>query len=293
MTQILPARPPFSLSTVIRSHGWFMLAPFAEIDDGRALSCVTQLRSGRVVELRMHQAGDAVTVHAGEGLSTSEQAEVAGITAWMLGLDQDFAAFYELARQEPKLAHAAAGARGRILRSPTLFEDVVKTILTTNTTWSGTIRMNKALVDLYGAALPDDPTRRAFPTPERLAAVDGQTLRTATGLGYRGPYVADLARAVASGALDLEALKTADLTTLELRKRLLAIKGVGDYAAANSLMLLGHYDFLPIDSWALRMVSHEWHNGQPISRAEVEAAFAPWGRWKGLAFWVWDWTYTS
>lgn len=293
MILTLPARPPFALPAVIRSHGWFMLAPFAEIDHGSGLSCVIQLSGGQVVDLRIHQAGDAVAVAAGNRLSAAEQAEVADTVTWMLGLDQDFTAFYELARQEPKLAHAEPGARGRILRSPTIFEDVIKTILTTNTTWSGTIRMNKALVDLYGAALPDDPAQRAFPTAQQLAAVDAQALRASAGLGYRGPYIAELARAVASGALDLEALKTAGLPTPEVRKRLLAIKGVGDYAVANLLMLLGHYDYLPVDSWALRMVSHEWHGGQPIGRAEVEAAFEHWGRWKGLAFWVWDWSYAG
>jgi 3-methyladenine DNA glycosylase/8-oxoguanine DNA glycosylase len=105
--------------------------------------------------------------------------------------------------------------------------------------------------------------------------------------------VLELAQAVASGALDPEALKTADISTAELRKRLLALKGVGDYAAANLLMLLGRYDFVAVDSWALKMVSHEWYNGESIGKAEVEAAFERWGEWKGLAYWFWDWSYAS
>jgi 3-methyladenine DNA glycosylase/8-oxoguanine DNA glycosylase len=92
--------------------------------------------------------------------------------AWMLGLDQDFAAFYALARTEIKLAGVEANARGRILRSPTLFEDVVKTILTTNTTWAGTIRMVETLVSQFGAPIPSDPVRRAFPAPGDIAAAD-------------------------------------------------------------------------------------------------------------------------
>jgi 3-methyladenine DNA glycosylase/8-oxoguanine DNA glycosylase len=64
---------------------------------------------------------------------------------------------------------------------------------------------------------------------------------------------------------------------------------VGDYAAANLLILLGHHDFLPVDSWAKMMVSREWYEGEPVGRAEVEAAFEGWGEWKGLAFWFWDW----
>jgi 3-methyladenine DNA glycosylase/8-oxoguanine DNA glycosylase len=100
-----------------------------------------------------------------------------------------------------------------------------------------------------------------------------------------------LARAVGSGELNLEALKAADIPTSDLRKRLLAIKGVGRYAAANLLMLLGRYDFVPVDSWALKMVSHEWHDGRPVGQAEVEEAFARWGAWKGLAYWFWNWSY--
>ena len=79
----------------------------------------------------------------------------------------------------------------------------------------------------------------------------------------------------------------------QLRKAILSIKGVGNYAAANLLMLLGHYDYLTIDSWALKMVSHEWYDDAPIGPKEVEAAFNNWGEWKGLAFWLWDWSYVS
>ena len=103
----------------------------------------------------------------------------------------------------------------------------------------------------------------------------------------------ELARAVDSGELDLEALKRTELPTPELRKRLLSLKGVGGYAAGNLLNLLGRYDFLPVDSWALKMVSQEWHDGQAVTPADVEAAFAAWGEWKGLAYWFWDWNSAS
>jgi 3-methyladenine DNA glycosylase/8-oxoguanine DNA glycosylase len=253
------------------------------------LTRVERLSRGRVVELRMRDSGPGVSVDGVDGLTEVERQEVADKARWMLQLDLDLGPFYALARDEPHLAHLEGSARGRILRSPTLFEDVVKTILTTNVQWSGTIRMVKALVSGFGDPLPAEPARHAFPTPERLAATDEEALRSA-GLGYRAPYVLELARSITEGDLDLEGLRGAELSTPELRKRLLAIKGVGDYAAANLLILLGHFDFLPVDSWAMTMVSREWHGGEPVGRAEVEAAFEGWGEWKGLAFWFWDWT---
>jgi 3-methyladenine DNA glycosylase/8-oxoguanine DNA glycosylase len=58
-------------------------------------------------------------------------------------------------------------------------------------------------------------------------------------------------------------------------------------------MILGRYDFVPVDSWAMKMVSHEWYGGEAVGQAEVEAAFERWGDWKGLAYWFWDWSRTD
>jgi 3-methyladenine DNA glycosylase/8-oxoguanine DNA glycosylase len=304
MEWMLAARPPFSLGAVVGSHGWVQLAPFARDVATGGLQRVERLASGQVVELRIWEALGGVQVEVARKLTEAEQAELSDKVSWMLGLDQDFSDFYALARQEPKLANVVEKAQGRLLRSPTLFEDVVKTILTTNTAWSGTKRMVGSLVAWFGSPLvasaptaQDESALRyseapqAFPTPEQVAAADEAMLRGEVRLGYRAPYVLELARSVASGALDLEALRHTDLPTAELRKRLLALKGVGAYAAANLLMILGRYDFLPVDSWALKMVSHEWHSGEPVGAAEVEAAFDHWGEWKGLAYWFWDWSY--
>lgn len=288
MPIVLSGRPPFSLAAVVNSHGWIQLAPFRPAGDG-GFSYAARLAQGRVLELVVAPRPDGVSVDTAEPISAGEEAEIAGMVRWMVGLDQDLAAFYAAVRDEPKLARAAAEAKGRILRSATLFEDTVKTILTTNTLWAATRRMVAALADLYGDPLPTDPARRAFPTPERLAAAGAEALRRDARLGYRASYVAALAHDVASGRLDLEALKNSGLETPELRRRLLGIRGVGPYAAANLLMLLAHYDYIPADSWAARVVSREFFAGAAVTPADIERAFAPWGRWKGLAYWFWQW----
>jgi 3-methyladenine DNA glycosylase/8-oxoguanine DNA glycosylase len=285
----LPARPPFSLPAVIKSHGWYVLAPFESTDSAGELAYIDRLSSGKVIALNIREVAGGVNVLVEAALTQAEQAEIGRKVRWMLDLDQDFSSFYAIAKDEPKLQSAVAGGKGRILRSPTLFEDVLKTILTTNTLWAATIRMARNLVNQLGDPLPSDPEKRAFPTPESLTAAGEAVLRAETRLGYRAPYVQELAQRVANGELDLEALKSEEIPTPELRKRLLALKGIGGYAAANLLMLLGRYDFIPVDSWALKMVSLEWHDGKAVGPAEVEAAFERWGPWKGLAYWLWDW----
>jgi 3-methyladenine DNA glycosylase/8-oxoguanine DNA glycosylase len=294
----LPARKPFNFQSVVNSHGWLQLAPFRS--ENNILSYVDLLSTNRVIEYRLSAADDGVAVET-DKLNKTEQKEVTDKVNWMFGLDLDFSDFYAVSRLEPKLVRAKKRALGRVLRSPTLFEDVVKTIFTTNTLWGATKNMTRKLVDEFGASTssgkntrpPLSANTKAFPTPEAIAASDPETIKEKIRVGYRARAIHDLAVRVASGRYDLEALKTASLPTLELRKELMSIKGVGPYAAANLLMLLGRHDFIPIDSYALKMVSHEWYKGKPITAKEVEKRFEKWGAYKGLAFWFWDWKYNG
>ncbi len=284
----LSARPPFSFLSVVNSHGWVQLAPFRFDEASKILFYIDRLSNGRVIEYRMAETPKGVKVEVDGRFSKSEQNEVAEKVTWMLGLDQDFSVFYKATRKEPKLRHAQRLARGRVLRSPTFFEDVLKTILTTNTLWAATRRMNLNLIASFGDFLPDTDFK-AFPTPDRIAASGPEVLREAVRVGYRAPAIHELASRVASHELDIESFKTSSLPTLELRKELMKIRGVGPYAAANLLMILGRHDFIPIDSWALKVVSHEWYKGKPITAKQVEKRFEKWGDIKGLAFWFWDW----
>jgi len=288
MTFNLTTPTAFSLPAVVRSHGWIQMSPFGETPD-HGLSYIIRLTTGKVLLFEVHTTDDSLRVDSTELLTDPEQTELSRKITWMLDLDQDFAEFYGLASQEAKLAKMVDRKAGRVLRSPTLFEDVIRTILTTNTLWKHTLRMCRELTIRYGDPLTCEPEQHAFPTPEYLAQVDEPTLREECRMGYRAPYVAELSQRVASGELDLEALKTSPLSTPDLRKELMTIKGVGGYAAANLLMLLGRYDYVPVDSWALKVVSDEFFGGEKITPKQVLDTFAPWGKWQGLVYWFWDW----
>lgn len=287
----LHAKQPFSLYSTVRSHGWAQMEPFQFDEESNMLSYVTRMESGRVMELKVRDASGGVGVSVNGEISKEERGDLKSKVKWMLGLDQDFSGFYKLARSEPKLRATEEKAQGRLLRSSTFFEDVVKTILTTNTLWAATKRMNANVIEQFGTPLPDNPTRRAFPSATQLAKTNEKTLREKTRLGYRAPYILELARRTASGDLDLEGFKELDIPTLDLRKKLLAIKGIGSYAAAHLLLFLERYDFIAVDSWALKLGSYEWPDKKDFSKNDLEDAFSDWREWKGLAYWFWDWSY--
>ena len=271
-TLTLPARQPFNFHSVVNSHGWVQLAPFRFDEIGQTLFYTDCLANGRLVEYGIREASPGVQIDIPSRLGKAESAEVQEKVSWMLGLDQDFDAFYRAARKEPKLREARKKAHGRVLRSPTFFEDVLKTILTTNTLWAATRRMNLNLIDALG--IPGSAgARKAFPKAEQIAAASPALLRKKVRVGYRASAIHELGRSVAAGELDIESFKTSTLPTLELRKELLKLRGVGPYAAANLLMILGRSDFIPIDTYALKMVSHEWHRGRKVTPKHVERAF--------------------
>jgi 3-methyladenine DNA glycosylase/8-oxoguanine DNA glycosylase len=172
-----------------------------------------------------------------------------------------------------------------MLSAPTVFEDVVKTICTTNTAWSGTRKMTHALVDNLGVEAPGGA--RTFPTPDVMAEADLTFYRDVVRAGYRGPYLKTLATDVAQGTIDLEELNDPELPDEEAAARLLALPGVGPYAAAHVMLTsLGRYSRLVLDSWTRPTYGKLSGARGALKDATIERRFKRYGDWAGLAFWL-------
>jgi N-glycosylase/DNA lyase len=240
----------------------------------------------RTLELTVHPGPQTVVVReARPGIATIEgraPRSVREVVWHVLRLDEDLSELYRLLAADPHLAWTTVGA-GRMMRSPTVFEDVVKTICTTNCAWSGTVRMTSALVEHLGDE--SDRGRRAFPTPEAMAEAHESFYREVARAGYRGAYLRSLAVSVAAGDLDLEELQAnRDLPDDEVEQRLLALPGVGPYAAAHVMMLIGRYSRLVLDSWT--RPTYAKLNGRKASDATMTRRFRRYGPYAGLAFWL-------
>jgi 3-methyladenine DNA glycosylase/8-oxoguanine DNA glycosylase len=220
----------------------------------------------------------------------ADRTQIIEAVGHMFRVDEDLSEFYALCSQTGGRWKRLTLGLGRLLRSPTVFEDVVKTILTTNIQWGGTRRMVSEVVNNFGDAYPADLMLHAFPLPDAIAAASLEEFSQRVRLGYRAPYIHELAKRVAAGELNLEALKESIMPSMELKKELLAIKGVGNYAASTLLMLLGRYDELPVDTAFRSLVSQKYFAGRKPSDAEAKAVYDAWGKWKYLAYWfdIWE-----
>ena len=280
------------------SHGLVDLPPMRVSEDARMFAVTLPLKSSRPRTVEVTQKGRRAVIEVhGRAPSERTQADVKAGVRHVLRLDEDMSEFYAAITDDADLSWAAAGA-GRMIRSPTVFEDVVKTVCTTNCSWGATTKMVTALVQHLGepavGAPKDSPYGRAFPTPDAMAAADERFYKEVVRAGYRGPYFRALAASVVSGEVDLESYATADRDDLpdeELAKKLQELPGVGPYAAAHIMMMLGRYSLLILDSWT-RPKYARLLGKRSVKDATIVRRFKPYGRWAGLAFWLFltrDW----
>jgi 3-methyladenine DNA glycosylase/8-oxoguanine DNA glycosylase len=275
---------PVDFARTIASHGVAELPP-NQLDLGRRVLETTLPipRGARTIQLTERRGKLRIDALAG---AVSERARdaLATTVAHMFRFDEDMSGFYKLVEEDGELSWCATGA-GRMLRAPTVFEDVVKTICTTNTAWSGTRKMTRALVDNLGVEARDG--RRTFPTPEAMATASLDFYRDVIRAGYRGPYLRQLATDVAEGRIDLEELNDPDLPDDEVAMRLLQLPGVGPYAAAHVMLTsLGRYSRLVLDSWTRPTYAELAGARRALKDATIERRFKRYGEWAGLAFWL-------
>ena len=293
-----PSGEPVDLWRTIVSHGVASLPP-ADLDEDAEVMTVTLPVAGakpRTVRLRQGRKGKAKVDVLGPALGARSRAGLRQSVRRVLNLDEDLSPLYEVAKTDDDLAWIVVGA-GRMARGATVFEDVVKTICTTNCTWSATVRMVGALVENLGEQSAGRHGR-AFPTPHAMAAAPEAFYRDVARAGYRGAYVRALAASVAEASLDLEALAASspeELPDDELEQELLALPGVGPYAAAHIMMLIGRHSRLILDSWT-RPTYARLNGGRKAGDRTIQRRFRRYGPYAGLAFWLYltrDWVKES
>jgi 3-methyladenine DNA glycosylase/8-oxoguanine DNA glycosylase len=294
---------PVDLIRTMNSHGFVELPPLRLATDARSLELTVPIERSRPRVVRIEPGGEGygrVSV-LGPAISARAAERVLAVARHVLRLDADLSNFYAIAARDPQLAWVVDGA-GRMIQSASVFEDVVKTICTTNCAWTATVRMVSALVANLGepaaGVRADGAYGRAFPSALAMAEAPERFYRDVVRAGYRGPYLIQLARAIAGGELDLEALGRASPDALdddELAARLLALPGVGPYAAAHIMMTVGRYSRLILDSWS-RPKYAKLVRRRTVPDASIIRRFHRYGPYAGLAFWLFvtrDWVEPS
>lgn len=280
--------PPadFRYLPTLRSHGWLDLLPFSYNPTTHALRRVQRLSDDTITAFTITAADtsdNALHITTDEDITTAQQAEITALVARCFNFERDLTALYAYLRQHPDYTWAEKVGFGRILIAPTVWENIAKTLLTTNTTWRQTRQMVSRLVTLGDHYTDDEYT---FPTPEQVAALTADALNEHVRAGYRSAYLHELARNVATRTFDPESLQNPDLPAIEVYKQLRALKGFGEYAAGATLHLLGHHSYLALDSEARTAYRQRYNNGEKAPDSAIRDHYARYGDWQGLFMWM-------
>ena len=283
MEIVIPVPRDFSFRRTVISHGWYGLLPFTFDPQTWTLTRVLDLDDSTPVTLRITGTARRIKVKTSRRLNQQQIARVVRDVRHIFRLDDEIGVFYKLVADDTEFAWIPAQGAGRLLRSPTVFEDLVKMICTTNCSWALTEKMVSGLVNYLGRESHDG--RRTFPTPQAMALVPEKFYRDEIRAGYRSPYFKELADRIASKTLDVELWLKSELPTDALKKELKQVKGVGDYAAENLLKLLGRYDGLALDSWTRATFARVRNKGRAANDKKIARFYSRFESWRGLAIW--------
>ena len=279
----IPVTPTFNFKRTAISHGWYDLPPFELTQENWTLWRVIDLGVARPLTVAISEGRRAIRVVLNRNVGARAIEKITRDVRHMLRLDDDISQFYDLVASDPDFSWIASSGAGRMLRSPTVFEDLVKMICTTNCSWALTDKMINGLVDALGRE--SSGRRRTFPTPEAMAAMPEKFYRDEVRAGYRAPYLKELAERVMSGDIEVESWLTSELPSAELKREMKRVKGVGDYAAENMLKLVGRYDGLALDSWVRGKFARIRNDSRKTSDKKILRYYSRFGEWRGLALW--------
>ncbi|MCX7012031.1 MAG: hypothetical protein NTW86_05610 [Candidatus Sumerlaeota bacterium] len=192
----------------------------------------------------------------------------------MLCLDIDYAPFQRTCAKHPELRFVHQRRCGGMLRCPAAFEDLIKTVCTTNCDWRNTERMCEALCQLNCGA---------FPTPQVLLRHSESKLIQRVPLGYRAKTVLQIAQLFYEDEPPLDQwVKAGDFETIKGFLR--GIHGVGPYSVNHMLVLLGYYGEIPVDSEVLKYIAKIHFQNQRITSREAAVPYAEYGEFRFLAY---------
>jgi 3-methyladenine DNA glycosylase/8-oxoguanine DNA glycosylase len=266
----------FSLRSVLLSHGWSGLPPFVVSSDHKQIKFAFTGKS-KPTTVAISQEKEKLIIESKRKLSADEIQTI----EWMFGLNSNMSGFFDLAHQHDR-AWIQEHHMGRMLRAETVFEDLIKLILTTNCTWSLTKKMVGDICVKLGEKHGDI---HCFPTPVAIAKKTEAYFTNTVKLGYRAPYVLKIAKMVSKGALNVESWKTDARPYEILKKEILALPGAGPYVAENLLRLLGKYDGLGVDSWVRGQLQKMWNNRKQPDDKKILKQYKKFGEYKGLILW--------
>jgi 3-methyladenine DNA glycosylase/8-oxoguanine DNA glycosylase len=243
-------------------------------DGTMSLWRVTASEQGNLDVWLVQQSGEADVAASVQTLS------------YILGIDDNPHPFFEYAQTQPKLWAMVEPLQGmRWLKTPTVYDALIGVIIEQHISWVSAQRYQQALVQWAGNIIyHEGRAYYAYPTPEQLAGASFDDLSEVKVTTRRKALMLELSQEIASGKLDIEALRQMPID--DAYRSLMGMKGIGHWSAAFiAARGLGSYAFIPDGDVALQAAANEYFNHAKgkLTAAQTRALYERFGEFGGAA----------
>jgi DNA-3-methyladenine glycosylase II len=229
------------------------------VDGSPAIIEVTPDESGSVLQALSRPESDAENVRA--------------LVEWVLFAALDLTPFYRLANRDARLHSVMKRLHGlKPMRPASLFEMAVIAITEQQVSLASAHHVRDRLIRRFGQPVED---LWLFPEPDVLAGASVEELRSVGLTRQKADYIHNLSLRVASGELNLDALKS--MSDAEAKATIVGLRGFGAWSADYVLLRgLARPDSVPTGDVAIRDVVGKYlGDGLRTSSAGVEELLEP------------------
>ncbi|GAB1532503.1 MULTISPECIES: DNA-3-methyladenine glycosylase family protein [Brevibacillus] len=225
-------------------------------------------------------------------LSTSDQQLLEKMIRRTFSADLELSVIYEQMREESELAILTERFRGlRPMLDADLFQCMVKTIIGQQINLTFAANLTERLVTLAGDPVENQNGEDiiAFPTPDSVARLTVEDLRSLQFSQRKAEYIIDFARAIVNDTVDLERLWT--MEDEEIITYLTSLRGIGRWTVECLLMFgMGRPDLLPAADIGLRNgIVHLYGMETKPNENDIRKLGEKWAPWRSIyCLYVWE-----
>lgn len=255
------------------SHGWVNLCPWVWDNKNTSLHRSESLTNKITVDITVEQIAAnkiAISLQSNHPIKTSHENKIIGMVNRWLSLDWDPKPFIDISgKLSPPIKQFVINGGGRFLRGSFFYEDFVKTICTLNTTWAGTQRMVRSIVQNAGGWF--------FPTPKQMLSYGQKALEKSDRLGYRAEVMISATKELLDSGLMSNNGRTKGHVSYD---KMIALRGIGPYAASHIMFLLHDYSKIPIDSEVSKFCKAK----HGLDEFQIQDYYQAWGDFAFLGY---------
>lgn len=229
--------------------------------------------------LKVKQDGDTLYI------SSNKEENLEDVVRKYFDLDKDYRSIEKIiSKFDKNVEKAVKNTSGIRHLKQDFFETLLSFIISSNNNIPRISKSIKTISSKYGTKVMfEGKEYYLFPTKEQLKDLTSQEYRDC-GVGFRDRYLKSTVEDMLNNKIDINNID--NLSTEELRKELLTLKGVGP-KVADCIMLFScnKDDVFPIDVWVERVMSILYfreYKGKMTKKDIIEYADKNFGKYSGI-----------